>query len=48
MNPSEINFYSDGHRLTGYLHTPADWKAGDPPRPAIIVLAGYSGNTQAD
>ena len=48
IQPTEVTFYSDGHKVAGYLHTPADWKAGDPPRPGILVLAGYSGNTQAD
>ena len=48
MNPSEVTFYSDSDQIAGYLFTPADWKAGDPPRPGILVLAGYSGNTQAD
>ena len=48
MNPSEVTFYSDSDKIAGYLFTPADWKAGDPPRPGILVLAGYSGNTQAD
>jgi dipeptidyl aminopeptidase/acylaminoacyl peptidase len=48
MNPAEVSFYSDGDKIAGYLFTPEDWKAGDPPRPGILVLAGYSGNTQAD
>ena len=48
MNPSEVTFYSDSDKIAGYLFTPGDWKAGDPPRPGILVLAGYSGNTQAD
>ena len=48
MNPSEVTFYSDSDKIAGYLFTPADWKAGDPPRPGILVLAGYSGNTQPD
>ena len=48
MNPSEVFFYSDGARIAGYLFTPDDWKPGDAPRPAILVLAGYGGNTQAD
>ena len=43
-----VFFYSDGDRIAGYLHSPGDWKEGDAPRPAIVVLAGYSGNTQAD
>lgn len=48
MAMSNVNFYSDGARIAGYLHAPDDWKAGDSPRPGIVVLAGYSGNTQAD
>jgi dipeptidyl aminopeptidase/acylaminoacyl peptidase len=48
MNPSEVTFHSDSDKIAGYLFTPNDWKAGDPPRPGILVLAGYSGNTQAD
>ncbi len=48
MNPTEVTFFSDSDKIAGYLFTPEDWKAGDPPRPGILVLAGYSGNTQAD
>ncbi len=48
MNPREVTFHSDSDKIAGYLFTPNDWKAGDPPRPGILVLAGYSGNTQAD
>jgi pimeloyl-ACP methyl ester carboxylesterase len=48
MNARNVSFYSDGDRIAGYLHTPADWKEGDAPRAGIVVLAGYSGNTQAD
>jgi pimeloyl-ACP methyl ester carboxylesterase len=48
MEHTEVSFYSDGDRIAGYLYTPADWKPGDAPRPGILVLAGYSGNTQAD
>ena len=43
-----VSFHSDGDRIAGYLHVPGDWKEGDPGRPGIVVLAGYSGNTQAD
>jgi pimeloyl-ACP methyl ester carboxylesterase len=43
-----VFFWSDGARIAGYLHVPSDWKEGDPPRPGIVVLAGYGGNTQAD
>ena len=48
MNPAEVTFYSDGLKIAGYLYSPDDWKPGDAPRPGILVLAGYSGNTQAD
>ena len=48
MATSDVFFHSDGARIAGYLHTPDDWKPGAAPRPAIVVLAGYSGNTQAD
>lgn len=48
MNPTEVTFYSDDRKIAGYVFTPDDWKPGDPPRPGILVLAGYSGNTQAD
>ena len=48
MNLSEVFFYSDGVRIAGYLYTPDGWKPGDASRPGILVLAGYSGNTQAD
>jgi hypothetical protein len=48
MNPHAISFYSDGLKIAGYLYTPSDWQPTDERRPAIVVLAGYSGNTQAD
>ena len=48
MNPANVFFYSDGARIAGYLFTPENWKPDDAPRPGILVLAGYSGNTQAD
>lgn len=48
MGVRTITFFSDGLRLAGYLHEPSGWEAGDPPRPGVVVLAGYSGNTQAD
>jgi pimeloyl-ACP methyl ester carboxylesterase len=48
MKPSDVWFYSEGLRIAGYLFSPDDWQPGDPPRPGILVLAGYSGNTQAD
>lgn len=39
----EVEFYSDGKRIAAYVYRPQDWKPGDPPRPAICVLHGYSG-----
>jgi pimeloyl-ACP methyl ester carboxylesterase len=48
MNTSDVWFYSEGLRIAGYLFRPDDWQPGDAPRPGILVLAGYSGNTQAD
>ena len=48
MEHTEVSFFSDGDRIAGYLYTPDDWKPGDARRPGILVLAGYSGNTQAD
>lgn len=48
MNPENVFFYSDGARIAGYLFTPENWKPGGTPRPGVLVLAGYSGNTQAD
>jgi cephalosporin-C deacetylase-like acetyl esterase len=46
MSSSDVFFYSDGERIVGYLHAPDAWKPGDALRPAIVVLAGYSGNTR--
>lgn len=48
MGMTEVTFHSDGDRIAGYLYAPDDWKPGDTARPGIVVLAGYSGNTQAD
>lgn len=48
MGMTEVTFHSDGDRIAGYLYAPDDWKPGDAARPGIVVLAGYSGNTQAD
>lgn len=39
----EITYHSDGLKLAAHLYTPEGWKPGDPPRPAIICLHGYSG-----
>ncbi|MCC7104458.1 MAG: alpha/beta fold hydrolase [Chloroflexi bacterium] len=48
MALTNLSFYSNGLKLAAYLSTPEDWKPGDPPRPAILCPAGYSGNTQTD
>ena len=39
----EVSYYSEGLKLAAYLYTPPDWKPGDPPRPGILTLHGYSG-----
>ena len=39
----EIVYYSDGLKIASHLYTPKDWEKGDPARPAIICLHGYSG-----
>jgi dipeptidyl aminopeptidase/acylaminoacyl peptidase len=39
----EVSFFSDGLKIAAHLYTPADWQPGDPPRPGIVVLHGYSG-----
>ncbi len=48
MADSEVSFFSDGLRIAGYLHQPDDWRPDDPPRPGILVLAGYGGNPHFD
>ncbi|MFQ6111823.1 MAG: alpha/beta hydrolase [Nitrospinota bacterium] len=40
---SEVTFYSDGLKIAAYLYPPKDWQPGDPARPAIVSLHGYSG-----
>ncbi|MFC1492221.1 alpha/beta hydrolase [Nitrospinota bacterium] len=39
----DVTYYSDGLKIAAHLYRPPDWKPGDPPRPAIICLSGYSG-----
>jgi pimeloyl-ACP methyl ester carboxylesterase len=48
MAESELSFYSDRLRMAGYLHTPDDWRPGDPPRAGILMLSGYGGNPHFD
>jgi pimeloyl-ACP methyl ester carboxylesterase len=45
---SNVFFHSDGLQIAGYLHTPDDWRTGDPHRPAILMLSGYGGNPHFD
>ncbi len=40
---TEITFYSDGLKIAAYLYAPRDWRPGEPPRPAVVSLHGYSG-----
>ena len=44
QNPwTEVSYYSDGLKISGYLYTPRDWDSGNPDGPAIVTLAGYTG-----
>lgn len=40
-----VAFYSDGLRISARLWRPAGWSDGDPPRPGIVSLHGYTGMT---
>ena len=39
----DIAYYSDGLEIAAHLYRPDDWKPGDPPRPGIVCVTGYSG-----
>ena len=39
----EVEYYSDGRKIAGFLYRPTDWKPGDAARPGVVVLHGYSG-----
>lgn len=39
----DVTYFSDGIEIAAHLYTPKDWKPGDPARPAIVCLHGYSG-----
>jgi len=39
----EIEFFSNDLKTAAYLYKPKDWNPGDPPRPGITVLHGYTG-----
>ena len=40
---NDIHYYSNDLKIAAYFYTPKDWNPGDPPRPAVVVLHGYSG-----
>jgi dipeptidyl aminopeptidase/acylaminoacyl peptidase len=40
---TEVTYFSEGLKLAAYLYPPKGWKEGDPPRPGILSLHGYSG-----
>lgn len=40
---SDITYFSESLRIAGHLYVPEGWQPGDPPRPGIVTLAGYSG-----
>jgi fermentation-respiration switch protein FrsA (DUF1100 family) len=39
----DIHFWSNDLKIAAYFYTPKDWNPGDPPRPAVVVLHGYTG-----
>lgn len=39
----EVEFFSNGIKLSAYLYRAKDWKPGDASRPGIVMLHGYSG-----
>ena len=39
----DIHFWSNDLKIAAYFYTPKDWHPGDPPRPAVVVLHGYTG-----
>lgn len=39
----DVTFYSNGLKISAYLYRPKDWQSGDPPRPGIVILHGYTG-----
>lgn len=42
----EVTYFSDGLRISANLYRPRNWKPGDPPRPAVVCLTGYSGRKE--
>ena len=39
----DIAYFSDGLKIAAHLYRPDDWKPGDPPRPGVVCVTGYSG-----
>jgi dipeptidyl aminopeptidase/acylaminoacyl peptidase len=39
----DIHFWSNDLKIAAYFYKPKDWNPGDPPRPAVVVLHGYTG-----
>ncbi len=39
----DVTYFSNGLKIAAHLYRPADWVAGDPPRPAVVCLTGYTG-----
>jgi uncharacterized protein len=39
----DVTYVSDGLRIAAHLYRPATMRDGDPPRPAVVCLTGYSG-----
>ena len=38
-----VIYFSNGLKIAAHLYRPADWQSGDPPRPAVVCLTGYTG-----
>jgi dipeptidyl aminopeptidase/acylaminoacyl peptidase len=43
ITKEDVTYYSNGLKIAAHLYRPADGAAGDPLRPAVICLTGYSG-----
>lgn len=38
-----VRVHSDGYALAAYVYRPKGWAPGEPPRPCVVILQGYSG-----
>ena len=43
MTKQDVTYFSNGLKIAAHLYRPADWRAGDPPLPAVVCLTGYTG-----